>query len=86
MKCEGIREEEEDGSNSIGIDNKYERAHPICHGCFSQYCQSYGATFHSNHRYERHYFLKQYSPHPHLGMAVSVSVSVSVSLTHTYLW
>ena len=36
MKYEGIREEEDDGSNSIGIDNKYERAHPICHGCFSQ--------------------------------------------------
>jgi hypothetical protein len=66
LKYEGIREKE-NGGKSIVIDNKYERAHPICHGCFSQNGQTYGATFHSKHHCERHYFPK-YIPHTHLGI------------------
>lgn len=51
MKHEGIRKEE-DGGNSIGIDNEYERAHPICYGRFRQNRQSYCASFHGNHHCE----------------------------------
>lgn len=79
VKNEGIREEKK-GGKSIGIDDEYERVHPICDGSFSQDSQSYGAAFHSNHHHERSYFPQYsgYSPHhPHLRSTLSFCLHVS---------
>lgn len=51
MEEEGIREEDE-GSESISVENEDERAHAVRHGRLGQDVQSNGVSLHDHHHHE----------------------------------